>query len=171
MINAMVSNENKVVDRWSGLKPSQLSVSEKQSVVRLALQVLATRHRAGRVLDKPGETRNYLRLHMADYRNEVFGCLFLDNRHRIIARRELFQGTINGASVHPRVVVQQAMELNAAAVIFYHNHPSGVAEPSNADEAITRRLKEALALVDVQVLDHFVISAGESVSLAERGRI
>ena len=120
-------------------------------------------------MSKPDETRDYLRLRLADYRNEVFGCLFLDNRHRIIAMRELFQGTIDGASVHPRVVVQQAMEVNAAALVFYHNHPSGVAEPSHADEAITRRLKEALALVDVRVLDHFVVSAGESVSFAERG--
>ena len=83
--------------------------------------------------------------------------------------RELFQGTIDGASIHPRVVVQQAMEANAAAVVFFHNHPSGVAEPSHADEAITRRLKDALALVDVRVLDHFVVSAGESVSFAQRG--
>jgi DNA repair protein RadC len=131
--------------------------------------VLSIKHRAGRVLSKPDETRDFLRLRLADYRNEVFGCLFLDNRHRIIAVRELFQGTIDGASVYPRVVVQQAMELNAAAVVFFHNHPSGVAEPSHADEAITRRLKDALALVDVRVLDHFVVSAGESVSFAERG--
>ena len=83
--------------------------------------------------------------------------------------RELFHGTIDGASIHPRVVVQQALEVNAAALVFFHNHPSGVAEPSHADEAITRRLKEALSLVDVRVLDHFVVSAGESVSFAERG--
>ena len=93
----------------------------------------------------------------------------MDNRHRIIAVRELFQGTIDGASIHPRVVVQQALETNAAAILLFHNHPSGVAEPSHADEAITRRLKDALALVDVRVLDHFVVSAGESISFAERG--
>jgi DNA repair protein RadC len=108
---------------------------------------------------------------LADYRNEVFGSVFLDNRHRILALRELFQGTIDGASIHPRVVVQQALELNAAAMVFFHNHPSGVAEPSHADEAITRRLKDALALVDVRVLDHFVVAAGESVSFAEKGLI
>jgi DNA repair protein RadC len=101
----------------------------------------------------------------------VFGSLFLDNRHRVIAVRELFQGTIDGASVHPRVVVQQALEVNAAAMVFFHNHPSGVAEPSRADEMLTRRLSEALALVDVRVLDHFVVSGGESVSFAERGLI
>lgn len=138
-------------------------------MITLAMKVLSIKHRAGRVLSKPDETRDFLRLRLADYRNEVFGCLFVDNRHRIIAVRELFQGTIDGASVYPRVVVQQAMEVNAAAVVFFHNHPSGVAEPSHADEAITRRLKDALALVDVRVLDHFVVSAGESVSFAERG--
>ena len=158
-----------VEDRLSGLKPSDLNDVEKRSVITLAMKVLAIKHRAGRVLSKPDETRDFLRLRLADYRNEVFGCLFLDNRHRIIAVRELFQGTIDGASVYPRVVVQQAMEVNAAAMVFFHNHPSGVAEPSHADEAITRRLKDALALVDVRVLDHFVVSAGESVSFAERG--
>ena len=163
------SVETLVEDRLSDLKPSNLNDVEKQSVITLAMKVLAIKHRAGRSLSKPEETRNYLRLRLADYRNEVFGCLFLDNRHRIIAVRELFQGTIDGASIHPRVVVQQAMEVNAAAMVFFHNHPSGVAEPSHADEAITRRLKDALALVDVRVLDHFVVSAGESVSFAERG--
>ena len=156
-------------DRITGLKLSELNDAEKQSVVMLAMKVLAIKHRAGRTLSNPDETRNFLRMRLADYRNEVFGCLFLDNRHRIIAVRELFQGTIDGASVYPRVVVQQAMEVNAAAMVLFHNHPSGVAEPSNADEAITRRLKEALALVDVRVLDHFVVSGGESVSFAERG--
>ena len=165
------SVETLVEDRLTGLKPSDLNDVEKQSVITLAMKVLAIKHRAGRSLSKPEETRNYLRLRLADYRNEVFGSLFLDNRHRIIAVRELFQGTIDGASVHPRVVVQQAMEVNAAAMVFFHNLPSGVAEPSRADEMLTRRLSEALALVDVRVLDHFVVSAGESVSFAERGLI
>ena len=156
-------------DRFAGIKPSELNDDEKQSVVMLAMKVLSIKHRAGRAMSSPAETRNFLRLRLAEYRNEVFGSLFLDNRHRIIAVRELFQGTIDGASVYPRVVVQQAMEVNAAAMVFFHNHPSGVAEPSHADEAITRRLKEALALVDVRVLDHFVVSGGESVSFAERG--
>ncbi|MEW8001102.1 MAG: JAB domain-containing protein, partial [Candidatus Thiodiazotropha endolucinida] len=153
------SVEALVEDRLSDLKPADLNDVEKQSVITLAMKVLSIKHRAGRVLSKPDETRDFLRLRLADYRNEVFGCLFVDNRHRIIAVRELFQGTIDGASVYPRVVVQQAMEVNAAAVVFFHNHPSGVAEPSLADEAITRRLKDALALVDVRVLDHFVVSA------------
>ncbi len=159
----------KTEDRFTGLKTSELNDEEKQSVMILAMKVLAVKHRAGRALCSPEETRNFLRLRLADYRNEVFGSLFLDNRHRIIAVRELFQGTIDGASIYPRVVVQQALEANAAAMVFFHNHPSGVAEPSHADEAITRRLKDALALVDVRVLDHFVVSGGESVSFAERG--
>jgi len=98
----------------------------------------------------------------------VFACVFLDNRHRIIAFEELFQGTIDGASVHPRVVVQKALENNAAAVIFAHNHPSGVAEPSMADQRITQRLKDALALVEIRVLDHFIVTAEDSISFAER---
>ncbi len=156
-------------DRFDGLTSSDLNDMEKQSLVTLTMDLLSERNRRGQVLASPDETRAYLRLRLADYRNEVFGCLFLDNRHRIIEVAELFQGTIDGASVHPRVVVQKAMEVNAAAMLLFHNHPSGVAEPSHADEAITHRLKEALALVDVRVLDHFVVTAGESVSFAERG--
>ena len=160
---------NNTEDRFAGLKPSELNDAEKQSVVTVAMKILAVKYRAGRALSNPAETRNFLRLRLADQRNEVFGVMFLDNRHRIIAVRELFQGTIDGSSVHPRVVVQQAMEVNAAAMVFFHNHPSGVAEPSRADEMLTRRLKEALALVDVRVLDHFVVSTGEHESFAERG--
>jgi DNA repair protein RadC len=166
-----VSVETTVEDRLAGLKPSDLNDVEKQSALRLAMKVLAIKHRAGRPLTNPEATRNYLRLRLADYQNEVFGAVFLNNRHRIITVRELFQGTIDGASIHPRVVVQQALSVNAAAMVLFHNHPSGVAEPSHADEAITRRLKDALALVDVRVLDHFVVSAGESVSFAECGLI
>jgi DNA repair protein RadC len=156
-------------DRFDGLSASELNDMEKQSLMALVLALLAEQHQPGEALSSPEQTRRYLRIRLADRKNEVFGCLFLDNRHRIIEVSELFQGTIDGASIHPRVVVQKALELNAAAMLFFHNHPSGVAEPSNADEAITRRLKEALALVDVRVLDHFVVTAGESVSFAERG--
>jgi DNA repair protein RadC len=141
MKNIDSSVETRDVDRLAGLKPKDLNDMEKQSVITLAMKVLAIKHRAGRPLLSPEATRNYLRLKLADYRNEVFGVLYLDNKHRIIALRELFQGTIDGASVYPRVVVQQAMDCNAAALVLFHNHPSGVAEPSHADEAITRRLK------------------------------
>ncbi|MEW8232478.1 MAG: DNA repair protein RadC [Candidatus Thiodiazotropha endolucinida] len=158
-------------DRFEGLTPSELNDMEKQSLMALALATLAQQYQPGEILGSPEDTRRYLQIRLADRKNEVFGCLLLDNRHRIIAMVELFQGTIDGSSVHPRVIVQKALELNAAAMLFFHNHPSGVAEPSQADEAITRRLKEALALIDVRVLDHFVVTAGESVSFAERGLI
>ncbi|MCP3663390.1 MAG: DNA repair protein RadC [Gammaproteobacteria bacterium] len=158
-------------DRFDGLSLSELNDVERQSLMTLALALLAEQHRPGDTLGSPEETRKYLRIRLAERKNEVFGCLFLDNRHRIIEVTELFQGTIDGASVHPRIVVQKALEFNAAAMLFFHNHPSGVAEPSHADEAITCRLKEALALVDVRVLDHFVVTAGESVSFAESGLI
>ena len=156
-------------DRFNGLTSAELNAVEKQSLMALALTLLAEQHRPGVALGSPEDTRRYLQLRLAEYRNEVFGCVLLDNQHRVITVTELFQGTIDGASIYPRVVVQRALELNAAAMVFFHNHPSGVAEPSHADEAITRRLKDALALVDVRVLDHFVVAAGESVSFAERG--
>ena len=168
----MTTTESSVAttkDRFDGFSLSELNDVEKRSLMAMALTMLAEQHRPGNALGSPEETRRYLRIRLAEHKNEVFGCLFLDNRHRIIEVAELFQGTIDGASVHPRVVVQKALELNSAAILLYHNHPSGVAEPSHADEAITRRLKEALALVDVRVLDHFVVTAGESVSFAERG--
>jgi len=125
MKKANVSTETTGQDRLAGLKPSDLNNAEKLSAVALAMKVLAIKHRPGRPLSNPDATRNYLRLRLADCQNEVFGSLFLDNRHRIIAVRELFQGTIDGASIHPRVVVQQALAVNAAAMVFFHNHPSG----------------------------------------------
>lgn len=125
---------------------------------------------AGRdVLTSPEATRTYLKSRLRSYPHEVFACLFLDNRHRVIEYRELFRGTIDGASVHPREVVREAMRANAAAVIFAHNHPSGVAEPSQSDLRITQRLKDALALLDVRVLDHFIVGEGGGTSFAERG--
>ena len=110
-------------DRFAGLSPSILNAQEKQSVVTLATKVLAAKFRAGRVLSSPEETRNFLRLRLAELKNEVFGCIFLNTRHRIITVSELFQGTIDGASVHPRVVVQKALELNSSALILAHFVP------------------------------------------------
>jgi len=162
---AKVNPKNRLVK----LKIATLNDDEKQSLMELALAVLQDLHRPGLELPSPNSTRDYLRVLLADRKAEVFGCMYLDNRHRVIETAELFQGTIDGAAVYPRVVVQQALTLNAAAVMFFHNHPSGVAEPSNADEAITQRLKDALALVDIRVLDHFIVTAGESLSFAERG--
>jgi DNA repair protein RadC len=159
------------VDRFSGLEPTDLNGMEKRSVVLLAMNILSAKHRAGQLLKNPKETGDFLRLRMAEYRNEVFGALFLDTQHRILAVREIFQGTIDSASIYPRVVVQKALEYNASAAILYHNHPSGVAEPSRADKTITKRLADALSMIDVRVLDHFVVSATESVSFAELGLI
>jgi DNA repair protein RadC len=116
-------------------------------------------------------TRRFLTARLRDLPYEVFACLYLNTRHHIIAFEELFRGTLDGATVHPREVVRQAIAYNAAALIVVHNHPSGVAEPSRADEAITRRLSEALALVDVRLLDHLIIAGPHTVSLAERGML
>ena len=156
-------------DRFGDLKPGALSDAEKASIINLALSVLALRHRRGRALTSPRHTHEYLRLKLGDRKEEVFGTLFLDSQHRMLQYAELFQGTVDGAAVYPRVVVQRSLEINAAAVVFFHNHPSGVAEPSAADRAITRRLQDALSLIDVRVLDHVVVSAGDAMSFAERG--
>lgn len=123
----------------------------------------------GSTLSNPADTRAYLRARLRDYPHEVFACLFLDNRHRVIHYEELFRGTIDGASVHPREVVKAALRCNAAALILAHNHPSGVAEPSQADRSLTHRLKDALALVDIRVLDHLIVGDEEIVSMAEQG--
>lgn len=121
------------------------------------------------VLTNPRATREFLNMALAGREYEVFCCVWLDNRHRVLEFQEIFRGTIDGASVHPREIVKEALIRNAAAVILAHNHPSGVAEPSNADELITNRLRDALALIDVRVLDHIVVSKGGTVSFAERG--
>lgn len=123
------------------------------------------------ILTSPESVMDYLNLSMADRPQEVFTCLFLDNRHKLIKAEEMFYGTIDGASVHPREVLRRALELRSAAVIFAHNHPSGEANPSNADFRITQRLKDALALVDVRVLDHFIIGNGKPYSFAEHGTL
>jgi DNA repair protein RadC len=135
---------------------------------------LARRHyqqlmASGSALSNPRATREFLRMRLRDLPHEVFCCVYLDNRNRVIGFQELFRGTIDGASVHPREVVKEALGRNAAAVILAHNHPSGIAEPSQADELITRRLKEALSLVDIRVLDHLVVGDGVCESFAERG--
>lgn len=121
------------------------------------------------VLTTPGDVREYLSMHLTGLGHEVFSGLFLDNRHRVIEYRELFRGTIDSAAVYPREVVKRCLSSNAAAVIFAHNHPSGVAEPSDTDVRLTRKLIDALALIDVRVLDHLIIGQGVQTSLAERG--
>lgn len=143
--------------------------TQLQAVLELGRRHLGEQLSNKAVLSDPAAVSHFVRAHLQDYPHEVFMVLYLDTRHRLIAVEELFRGTIDGASVYPREVVRQALHHNAAAVIFAHNHPSGVAEPSAADEAITRRLQEALGLVDVRVLDHIIIGRGEEASLAERG--
>jgi DNA repair protein RadC len=138
-------------------------------VLDRAQALLAQRYRVGSpVLSSPALTREFLKVHIGASEHEIFGVLHVDSRHRLIAVEDLFRGTINSASVHPREVVKAALMHNAAAVVLYHNHPSGLPEPSAADELITRRLKEALALIDVRVLDHLIVA--ESIySMAEHG--
>ena len=172
-----------LLDNFGGLKPllqasqtefcqhkglANAKYAQLQAVLEMAKRHLLEQLSRGDALCSPSQTRQYLVAQLGSYPHEVFACLFLDNRNRVIAFEKMFYGTIDGASVYPREVVRLALKRNAAAIIFAHNHPSGVAEPSHADEQITKRLKAALALVDVRVLDHFVVG-DEVVSFAERG--
>ena len=175
-----------LLQAWGGLRPlleaeqkrfcamrglGLAKYAQLQAVLEMGRRHLQEQLQREATLDNPEVTRNYLISRLRHHQHEVFACLFLDNRHRIITFEELFHGTIDGASVHPREVIKRALQHNAAAVILAHNHPSGIAEPSRADVQITRRLVEALALVDIRVLDHLIIGDGEGVSLAERGQL
>jgi len=152
-----------------GLGPAKFS--QLQAVLEMSRRHLESILSRGDALSDAATTKAYLQQQLRAYQHEVFACLFLDNKHRMIAFEELFRGTIDGASVYPREVVKQALVHNAAAVIFSHNHPSGIAEPSQADIAITKRLKSALELVDIRVLDHIIVGDGQTVSLAEIGQL
>lgn len=152
-----------------GLGLGAAKYTQLQAVLEMGRRHLYETLARGDALSNPRDTRNYLTARLRGYTHEVFACLFLDTRHRVISFDELFHGTLDGASVHPREVVKRALEHNAAAVILAHNHPSGIAEPSPADESLTKRLKNALALVDIRVLDHLIIGDGQTVSFAERG--
>ena len=158
-------------NRFQSISPASLSRTEKSSVIKLALAVLSARYRPGRAFNSPEDIEAFLRLKLTGRRNEVFGIVYLDTRHRLIEIAELFNGTVDGAAVYPRVVVQQALEKNAAAVMLFHNHPSGIAEPSEADRGITLKLGRALALIGVRLLDHLVVTDGHVVSFAARGLI
>ena len=138
-------------------------------LIQRALKVLDARMRTGEVLSSPNAVRDYLRLRIAGLEYEVFMCVFLDAQNRVIATDEMFRGTLTQTSVYPREIVKAALLNNAAGVIFAHNHPSGMAEPSHADELLTRTLKDALAMVDCRVLDHFVVAGTGILSFAERG--
>ncbi len=166
-LRRLLDNDSRQLCQSPGLGIAK--VVQVKAALELGRRYLEETLRRGATLTSPAATRDYLTARLRAYPHEVFACLFLDNRHRVIDYEELFSGTIDGASVHAREVVKRALHHNAAAVIFAHNHPSGVAEPSGADRSITRRLREALGLVDVRVLDHFVVGDGEVVSFAERG--
>jgi len=145
-------------------KSAQLSAA-----VELARRSLQEDLKSGSALTSPGGVRDYLRLTLAAREHEVFMCIWLDAQHRVLGLQEMFRGTLTQTSVYPREIVKAALSANAAAVIFAHNHPSGVAQPSQADELLTRNLKEALALVEVKVLDHFIVAGSHALSFAERG--
>ena len=149
--------------------PESAGSVEEDRIIQQALGIMEARCSPGKLMRSPDAVARYLRLKLGDLMNECFAVLYLNTRHELLAYKEHFYGTVDGASVHPRVIAQTALQVNAAAVILAHNHPSGVAEPSEADRQITRRLVQALGLLDVRVLDHLVVSARDVVSLAERG--
>ena len=149
---------------------SDISVQNEDWIVQQAIVLLERRvFKAGPRLERPAAVRDYLRLKLVAEPNEIFVVVFMNSMHDVLAVEPMFHGTINATSVYPRVVLQRALELNAAAVIFAHQHPSGTTEPSNADRLLTEQLKTALALIDVRVLDHFVIGQGTPYSFAESG--
>jgi DNA repair protein RadC len=153
--------------RIKGLGPARRA--ELSAVVEMARRSLSQRLGEQPVFQSPGEVKQYVQLHLGGLAHEVFAVLFLDSQHRLLALEEMFRGTLTQTSVYPREVVRRALERNAGAVILAHNHPSGVAEPSRADEFLTQSLQNALSLVDVRVLDHLVVGRGTVVSFAERG--
>lgn len=150
-----------------GLGPAKRAQFE--AAMELARRSLKDGMRTTSALTSPGQVREYLQLAIADREHEVFICLWLDAQHRVISFEELFRGTLTQTSVYPREIVKAGLKANAAAVIFAHNHPSGAAQPSQADELLTRNLKDALSLVDIKVLDHFIVAGRQTLSFAERG--
>ncbi len=152
-----------------GMGPAKYA--QLQAVLEMARRALEEELKSGDAMNSPKSVRDYLRLSLEGKKHEIFVGIFLDAQNRAIAAEELFNGTLTQTSVYPREVVKRALYHNAAAMIFAHNHPSGVAEPSQADEILTQSLKQALALVDVKVLDHFIVGGGTAMSFAERGLI
>ena len=158
-----------VLKTVKGLGPAKRA--ELVAVLELARRALAQQLTQKPLFNTPQAVRDYLQLQLGGLQHEVFAVLFLDSQHRLIALEEMFRGTLTQTSVYPREVVKQALTLNASSVVLAHNHPSGTAQPSRADEALTHTLKAALALVDVRVLDHFVVTASQAVSMAELGLV
>jgi DNA repair protein RadC len=155
------------LERIKGLGPAKRA--QFAAAIELARRSLQEKMKENAALTSPGEVRDYLRLALSRREEEAFVCIWLDAQHKVIEIKEAFKGTLTQTSVYPREIVKAALARNAAAVIFAHNHPSGVAQPSQADELLTRNLKEALALVEVKVLDHFIVAGNQAISFAERG--
>ena len=158
-------------NQFKNIQENQLNNTEQDYIINLALCILANRYAPGKALTKPEDTARYLQLLLAENKSEIFGVLFLDNQHRVLGFEKLFYGTIDSASVYPRVIAQRALELNAAALIATHNHPSGVAEPSESDKQITAKIKKAVELIDIRLLDHFIVSTQTTYSFAEHGLV
>lgn len=166
-LRALLGAEREALCATPGMGAAKYA--QLMAALEIGQRFLAETLTRGTALQSSRDTRDYLMARLRDLDREVFCALFLDTRHRVLVFEELASGTLNGTAVYAREVVRRALKHNAAAVIFAHNHPSGVAEPSRADEMLTTRLKEALALVDVRVLDHVVVGDGEVVSFCERG--
>lgn len=162
-------SENYTPISTSTTAPPNTFTAIQQATIQEAIAILESRLRTTKAFTNPSDVKQFCQLHIAHEMDEQFCCMFMDTQHRLIAFERLFSGTIDGASVYPRVVVRRALELNASALIFTHNHPSGDPKPSTNDISITKKLKDALNLIDVKVLDHIIAGSAETVSLAESG--
>lgn len=152
-------------------KKSETTLASEEALIARACTILDKRLRRGPLFERPEDVQNYLKLQLQGHQNEHFAALYVDTKHRMMAYEVLFTGTVDAAEVHPRVIAQRALHHNAAAVILAHNHPSGDPDPSTADRAITAKIKQTLSLVDVRLLDHFIIGQGDPVSMASRGML
>lgn len=166
-LNNLLSTDHRRLSSIKGL--GQAKTTQLAAILELCRRVLKQKLHEADTINSPEATREYLQIHFQGLSRERFGCLFLDTRHKVISLEILFEGTLDSAAVYPREVVKQALTLNAASVILCHNHPSGNPEPSQADIRITKKLTEALALIDVRVLDHMIVGHGEIFSMAEHG--
>lgn len=153
--------------RFDNIRFPSLTDAEKTWIVKTAMTILQSQHVPGQALTSANASQEYLQFQLANEKQEVFGCIFLDNRNRIIKDEILFRGTIDRAAVYPRVVVQRALKYNAARLLLYHNHPSGVADPSEADQRITKEIRKALDLVEIEILDHLIVCPAEVTSFAK----
>ncbi|GFM80477.1 UPF0758 protein [Pseudomonas cichorii] len=168
-LRALLESDLSMFSSHLGLGPAKFA--QLQAVMEMARRHMAETLRRDSILESPLQVRRYLKAILRQEQHEVFGCLFLDSKNRVLTFETLFHGTINAAYVHPRQVVKRAMVHNAASVILCHNHPSGVTDPSHSDIELTKRLKQALALIDVRVLDHVIIGDGEPLSMVEMGLV